>query len=53
MQDGAIIHLTEDGMQKLEVPDDHVMMHVHASTFQRRWMCFVQRENFKYRGIIF
>ena len=23
MQDGAIVHLTEDGMQKREVPDDH------------------------------
>ena len=33
MQDGAIVHLTEDGAQKLEVPDDHVVMRVHASTF--------------------
>ena len=40
MQDGAIVHLTEDGMQKPEVPDDHVVMHMHASTFQRRWTCF-------------
>ena len=41
MQDGAIVHLTEDGMQKHEVPDDHVVMHAHTSTFQRRWTCFL------------
>ena len=29
MQDGAIVHLTEDGVQKLKVPDDHMVM-VHA-----------------------
>ena len=33
MQDGAIVHLTEDGMQKLEVPDDHVVMCMHVSPF--------------------
>ena len=42
MQDGAIVHLTEDGTQKLKVPDDHMVMHMHASTFQRRWTCFLK-----------
>ena len=40
MQDGAIVHLTKDGTQKHKVPDDHMMMHMHASAFQGRWMCF-------------
>ena len=26
MQDGAIVHLTEDGMRKCEVPDDHMII---------------------------
>ena len=33
MQDGAIVHLTENGMQKCKVPDDHVIMCVHTPTF--------------------
>ena len=33
MQDGAIVHLTEDGMQKHKVPDDHVTMHMHTLRF--------------------
>ena len=35
MQDGAIVHPTEDGMQNHEVPEDHLMMHTHDSTYQR------------------
>ena len=42
MQDGAIVHLTEDGMQKHKVPDDHMMPCTHTSTFQRRWTYFWQ-----------
>ena len=42
MQDGAIVHLTEDGAWELKVLDDHVMMRVHASTFQRSWMGFLK-----------
>ena len=53
MRDGAIVHLTEDGMQKLEVPDDHVVMHMHTSTFQRRWMCFFCERNFGILGAFF
>ena len=33
MQDGATAHLTEDGAQKLGVPDDHMVMRMHASSF--------------------
>ena len=53
MQDGAIVHLTEDGTQKLEVPDDHMMMCMHTPTFQRRWMCFCATENFGISGAFF
>ena len=34
MWDGAIVHLTEDGMWKLQVPNDHMVMHMHASSFE-------------------
>ena len=50
MQDGAIVHLTEDGMQKLEVPDDHVVMHVHTSSFERGGCVFWSKRNFGYWG---
>ena len=32
MQDGAIVHHTEDGMQKHKVLDDHMIMCVHTPT---------------------
>ena len=40
MQDGAIVHLTEDGTWKHKVPDDHVIMCVHTPTFWREKTCF-------------
>ena len=53
MQDGAIVHLTEDGMQKLEVPDDHMVPCTHTSTFQRRWTCFLICKRFwNIRGVL-
>ena len=53
MQDGAIVHLTEDGMQKHKVPDDHVMLHMHTPEFQRRRTFFLSRTKFQTRGAIF
>ena len=53
MQDGAIVHLTEDGTLKLEVPDDHVVMHVHASSFEREGRVFFSKRNFGYQGHYF
>ena len=40
MQDGAIVHLIKDGMQKRKVPDDHMMLHMHSPIFQRGRMSF-------------
>ena len=33
MQDGAIVHLTEDGAVTRKVPDDHVAAHMHTLGF--------------------
>ena len=41
-------------MQKLKVPDDHMVMHVHTSTFQRRWtLGFLVDRNFRILGVFF
>ena len=53
MRDGAIVHLTEDGTQKCEVPDDHVIMHVHTPTFQREKTCFFVTNYFGISGALF
>ena len=53
MQDGAIVHLTEDGMQKCEVPDDHMIMRVHTPTFQREKICFFVTNYFGISGVLF
>ena len=54
MRDGAIVHLTEDSAQKLEVPDDHVVMHVHASSFEKEGHIFWLESKFSdTRGKIF
>ena len=50
MQDGAIVHLTEDGARKLEVPDDHMVMCMHALSFEREGHVFFQREISDYQG---
>ena len=34
MQDGAIVHLMEDGAVTQKVPDDHVTAHVHTPGFR-------------------
>ena len=43
MQDGAIVHLTEDGTWKRKVPDDHVILRAHTPEFWRRRMFFLSR----------
>ena len=51
MQEGAIVHLTEDGMPKLKVPDDHMVMSVHASSFEKEGYVFLKkRRNFEDQG---
>ena len=51
MQDGAIVHLTEDGMQNdLKVPDDHMTVHVHTPGFWQNKTCFFVQENFRIVG---
>ena len=34
MQDGAIVHLTEDGTVTRKVPDDHVTARMHTPGFR-------------------
>ena len=46
MQDGAIVHLTEDGMQKCEVLDDHMIMHAHTSNISKREDVFFHVTNY-------
>ena len=54
MWDGAIVHLTEDGMQKLKVPDDHVVMHMYASNISKEVdMFFMWKKFWNIRGILF
>ena len=44
MQDGAIVHLTEDGMQKRKVWDDHV----HTLwNFEGEGCFFIKEQNFE------
>ena len=53
MQDGATVHLTEDGTRKIEVPDDHMVMHVHVSSFRKKDV-FPSKDKFQsIRGIDF
>ena len=52
-QDGAIVHLTEDGMQKHKVPDDHVMPHVRTlQDFEREGFFFLRSKILNSRGVI-
>ena len=40
MQDGAIVHLTEDGAVTRKVPDDHVTARMHTPSFRGERTCF-------------
>ena len=52
MQDGAIVHLTEDGTVTRKVPDDHMTARMHTPGFWTEQMYFLKKEKISDRGII-
>ena len=51
-QDGAIVHLMEDGAVTQKVPDDHVTAHVHTLGFRTEQTYFLKKKKISDRGII-